>query len=81
MMQSLQKITKKWSLSGISMSSVSVNITWFLSPERSAFVIFSMDGANIRSPLDTSQISWCLDYRNWLELPKPSLGDYKSKRD
>jgi len=44
-------------------------------------VILFSDGANIRSPLDTFPTSWCWVSRNWLELPKPSLGDYKSKSD
>jgi len=37
--------------------------------------------ADDRSQLDTFQTSWYLVYRNWPELPKPSLGDYKSKSD
>ena len=37
--------------------------------------------ADVRSPLDTFQTSWYLVYRNWLESPKPSLCDYKSKSD
>lgn len=37
--------------------------------------------ADDRSPLDISPTSWFLVFRNWLELPRPSLGDYKSKSD